>query len=75
MHFLDGNDTESTEEELRVVWFEWPKERGLLVIRFEDERADDIGRSRKPTTMEGRCELLTRGLARSYMKTPLCMMG
>jgi hypothetical protein len=37
VYFLDWNDTEPTDEELRVVWFGWPKEGGLLVIQFEQD--------------------------------------
>jgi hypothetical protein len=47
---------EPTDEEQRVVWFEWLKEGGLLVIRFEqDERPDDIEWLRMASTMEERC--------------------
>jgi len=32
VHFLDWNETDPIDEELRVVWFGWPKEEGSLVI-------------------------------------------
>lgn len=53
VHFLDWSDTEPIDGELRVVWFGWPKEGGLLVIQFEqDERPDDIRKLRMAATME-----------------------
>ena len=71
VHFLDWNDTEPTAEELRVVWFGWPKEGGLLVIQFErDERPDDIGRLRMAVTMEERCKLLTGRFGAKFYEDP-----
>lgn len=72
----DWNDTEPTDEELRNVWFGWPKEGGLLVLQCEqDERPDDIGRLRMAETMEERCWILRESLMRGFMRRRGCMRG
>jgi len=74
--FLDWNDAEPIDEELRVVWFGWPKEGGLLVIQFEqDERPDDIVRLRMAVIVKERCKLLTERIGAKVYEDPALYDG
>ncbi|RFU29501.1 hypothetical protein B7463_g6840, partial [Scytalidium lignicola] len=72
----DWDDTEPTDEELRNVWFGWPKEGGLLVLQFEqDEKPDDIGRLRMAVTMEERCKIMKERFVAEFYEDPALYEG
>jgi hypothetical protein len=70
----DWDETQPTDEELRNVWFGWPKEGGVLVLQCEqDEKPDDIRRLRMAETMEERCWILREKFGARFYEAPgLC---
>jgi hypothetical protein len=72
----DWDETQPTDEELRNVWFGWPKEGGVLVLQCEqDERPDDIGRLRMAETMEERCWILREKFGARFYEAPALYEG
>lgn len=67
--FGDWDESQPTEEELKIVWLGWPEEGGLLVLEFENmETPDDIGRLRMAVSMEERCRIMRESFDAKYFE-------
>ena len=72
----DWDEVQPTEEELKLVWFGWPADGGLLVLECENsESPEDIGRLRMATNMEERCKILTEAFMARFYQDPTTYDG